>query len=81
MHSVNGKEPTIDFDNARIIKIEPARVDKTKVRVLLEGERSRGMAYAYLLHETDLEVFPRLVSDTRILGKTLNEVLQLEVSL
>jgi hypothetical protein len=80
VHSVKGKEPTIDFDNARISKMEPARVDKTKVRILLEGAKSKGMAYAYVKDGVKQDVFAYLVSDKRCLGKTLNEVLNLEVS-
>jgi hypothetical protein len=50
------------------------------VRVLLEGVSSKGMAYAYVKDGVKQDVFVVLVSDERVLGKTLNEVLNLEVS-
>lgn len=69
----------LGLDDGKITKVGVTRGNAARIRVLLEGETSKGMAYGNLRDGNRIDILDKFVADKRCIGKTINEVLELEV--
>lgn len=71
--------PQLSSDDGVITKIGVTRGNAARIRVLLEGTISKGMAYGNLRNGDRIDILDKFVADKRCIGKTINEVLNLEI--